>query len=874
MATKKLKEGHKAVFGFAEPQEGRGKPIPSAPANYAEAPRRPVIRANENLIDTVAPEHHIERAKLFTTIPLRLVKRAYYTASHLLLDDGAHVVDMGCGNGDMVYALATLKPNWTFTAYDSDPEKIAFAKANRARDNVTYIHANVSDAGLFKENQFDAVIDSFMLHEIYSSSNFNIRLVRQTLEHHYNALKPGGYMFIRDYAMPAAGEYVLMEMRDLPSSDDTIEGMSEGDLLLWFSEHVRSGETLNTGGFFLEELPARFPNTRLFRLPYKWAYEFIIRKDDRELLIQEMNKEYTFATHRDLRKEMRSLGARLIYTAGHWNDDIVNRSMVDKFRLFKEDGTPLGYPETSYILLVQKVPERDSSIRFQEWRATRDKANTIKITPVRNANSGETLDIATRDLDITEVLPYRVTDDNRLKIYMHESIPRSLVNTVPRSGKNLDERQWSGHMFEAVSFATDAMLPLDKVKAPDVKAFYKNKLSLETEENAVPKLGPTTYPDPKTIDERVNTRYICVKDSNPKRIELRQTNYIPPEGYHFLTYGHLREYDAQSVLNAIGVGLIPAGRLEAQIHMLYRLLNLRAENWAESPLALSEVSVQDRINMQDIMRDMAEDSKLFAPVKHEAGQLRLLQSVFLEEGQSDIGGMTDLSSETQDFFVHEEKTQNLALVLPLTRDLSGEVLAGVIKDYAPVPERYKGNGTFLNVPSIPLPAHIDNIDSARRYIAEHFKVKPQFVGTLGEPFYQHIGMTPQRVFPFAIASNGGTYHYESGAMFYAPVKQIWDICALVDNYDSFIKVASLAFHTLAIDNEYDMAAKFGTELGIDMSAISRPVYETSESSYGLSSDGPSNDISGGDHDTDTETDAPSSFDEDHETLIHSRPSVN
>ena len=42
-----------------------------------------------------------------------------------------------------------------------------------------------------------------------------------------------------------------------------------------------------------------------------------------------------------------------------------------------------------------------------------------------------------------------------------------------------------------------------------------------------------------------------------------------------------------------------------------------------------------------IMDEISEDKKIFAPVKHEAGQLRLLQSVFLEEGHEDGGGMTD-----------------------------------------------------------------------------------------------------------------------------------------------------------------------------------------------------------------------------------------
>lgn len=47
-------------------------------------------------------------------------------------------------------------------------------------------------------------------------------------------------------------------------------------------------------GFFLEELPIRSP-VLLFRLPHKWAYEFIMRKDRRVQWQAEMPKEYTFS---------------------------------------------------------------------------------------------------------------------------------------------------------------------------------------------------------------------------------------------------------------------------------------------------------------------------------------------------------------------------------------------------------------------------------------------------------------------------------------------------------------------------------------------------------------------------------------------------
>src|SRR5690606_18341862 len=96
-------------------------------------------------------------------------------------------------------------------------------------------------------------------------------------------LKNEGLMLIRDYALPQRGEYVLLEMPDTISRGKDIKSMSEADLLVWYSERARPKDDPGCHGFFLEELPPRFPQTRLFRLPYKWAYEFITRKDNRTM---------------------------------------------------------------------------------------------------------------------------------------------------------------------------------------------------------------------------------------------------------------------------------------------------------------------------------------------------------------------------------------------------------------------------------------------------------------------------------------------------------------------------------------------------------------------------------------------------------------
>ena len=52
-----------------------------------------------------------ERLKLLEAVPSHIIKKAWFTMSHLLLEDGAHVIDAGCNDGTMTYAMSSLYPN-------------------------------------------------------------------------------------------------------------------------------------------------------------------------------------------------------------------------------------------------------------------------------------------------------------------------------------------------------------------------------------------------------------------------------------------------------------------------------------------------------------------------------------------------------------------------------------------------------------------------------------------------------------------------------------------------------------------------------------------------------------------------------------------
>jgi hypothetical protein len=86
----------------------------------------------------------------------------------------------------------------------------------------------------------------------------------------------------------------------------------------------------------------------------------------------------------------------------------------------------------------------------------------------------------------------------------------------------------------------------------------------------------------------------------------------------------------------------------------------------------------------------------------------------------------------------------------------------------------------VRAPMFALPRDIKNMDEARAFIADKFKVKPERVAKLGESYFTHVGVTPQRVFPFAVAGMGTWGKtWTGGTTICAPIRRIrrllyWD----------------------------------------------------------------------------------------------------
>ncbi len=684
------------------------------------------------------------RTQLLKNIDPEIIRAGWFALSHMLLDPGAVVVDMGCRDGTMTYVMAVLNPTLKFIGIDKSTRNINKAKTQYELHNLEFRVGDVSKPGLAEES-VDAIVNAYILHEVYSSSRYSERIVSETMATHFKALKKGGIMFVRDYARPPPEEFVLLEMPDVNSTGEDLAELSEPDLLMWYSEHARPRLDPGCGGFFLEELPGRFPGTRLFRLPYKWAYEFIMRKDDREQWETALPVEFTFFTMRDFRKELRSLGARVQYSGPYWDEDMIEKKFEGRFRLFADDGTPLGNPPTCFVAVAYKMGER-KSLNIEERRPTEGQDSSLQIRAMRNETTGEIADIVSRGMNVHEIIPYRISNEGFLKIYLHDGVPRAISNAMPRNGTTLDGKRWSGHMIEAIAVDSNVMNKFEGFDVKNSVLFARDYLGMKPEKDALLQMGPDYYPAPDYIDEQIFTHYIEVQ---PTKTPFPPKPYIV-QGDKFQAKGMIRELDAQLVLNAITVGFIPNARLELQILSLYQKLNIKVDNWTSKQLAFQVGKLATPRPMKDLLKEYGQDKVKFKEIKGSTGQLRTIHSSFVEEGNT-RGALSGLSSQTMDFVIHDEKTINTAVVLPLTKGLKQQVHAGFLMKYLPIPQRHEGNGLTISAPSFNFPREVTNMQLAKRYIADKFGVAPEMVLRLGETYFTHVGVTPQRIYPFAVS---------------------------------------------------------------------------------------------------------------------------
>lgn len=703
-------------------------------------------------------------------LPHDVILRAKHIVSHLLLGEDSTVLDLDCETGALTAAMASMNPRVHFIGIDRNRQAVMRARA-RFKD-MPNLSFEVGDPMNLRKSpdSVDAIVASAVMGEIYTRSDYDDVPLQNTLQKYFDLLKTDGVLLIHDYAMPHADEYVQIEF-PIPSRDPRhfrlasapvgkTQGEREIELLQWFSQNARARDTVK--GFYLEEIPPHVPYTRAFRLPAKWAYEFIIRKTLGSKFKSHIGHQYTCLTENDFDRILsRTVGARIVYTAPWRNMHTIKAHYEGSFRLYTADGKTRGYFPAGYVIVAQKVA-LGKPLKIQELRPSPDAPQSLSIQSVRDDTNGEITDVVSRDVPSTDIIPWFMTASGRIKVVLRADANKGIANLTPRARRNLDGKRWSGHMVSVPTLTAHDLEGFDHASQAAVARLMAQKFGLKMQPGKGFEPGPKGYPSPAMIDERLETLF---------------ANIQPPEFTGLRLAGaadalRLKVYDLEDVLRATGCGLIPNAWLDIQMQELSKKLGVKVTPWLHEavPLAYDPPPEDQLIRAGKILKQKPKKpekapgpmytygktgakwplvSGAFRPIRGKAGQITTQRSSFVEQGRID-GALRGMSAFDQDFAAPRDELMNIAAIMPLTEDLQGNTLVGFEFRELPVPSRFGQTEPMMNLPTLPLPPDITDIDAARAYVAAQFDVEVARVAPMGESFFTFVDMMPQRVYPFML----------------------------------------------------------------------------------------------------------------------------
>ena len=134
------------------------------------------------------------------------------------LPEGAALLDIGCGTGDMLRIFSELCPAAALTGLDFSPNMLKAAEANlRDVPNLTLQQGNALDLP-FPDASFDGVSISFALR--------NTADYLRALQEAFRVLKAGGMLLVIDSFVPES-PVVRPKEEGIPLADEKHEGIHQ-----------------------------------------------------------------------------------------------------------------------------------------------------------------------------------------------------------------------------------------------------------------------------------------------------------------------------------------------------------------------------------------------------------------------------------------------------------------------------------------------------------------------------------------------------------------------------------------------------------------------------------------------------------------------
>lgn len=646
------------------------------------------------------------------------------------------IADMGSGSGSGTFDLAKLYEKLTLVGVDINPVTVEYSRNHYKLPNLSFETGDIAD-NVFPENSLDGILDSSVLHHVTSFNGFDVKQINRTISNQVAQLKQGGVLIIRDFVVPDEAEKLVY--LDLPNSDGKETGeipeLSTAALFEVFARNFRSSLNLDSGVIF-EKVDCLRENFSRFKVTWRTAAEFVLRKDYRDHWEPELLEEYTYCSQADFEYLFKIHGLRIVVSMPLWNPWIVSNRFAGKFYLSDLNGNHVHFPPTNYLIVGEKIKQTEGN-QILECGNADEEPNFLKLKAYRHKETDQIFELAERPNQTFDLLPWFMDDDGQLFILAKKDFPRPIIN-AQRQSKHLNRANYSGYLTEPITaIAERGMRNADLEK--QIFEILSVRADLSNED--ILSIGEPTFcfPSPGGVDEQVQSFLVQIKSWEREPFEIE--NYSP-----FTSAGVVRELDALQVLRAAHVGGMFDARLETNIYRLLRELKRSAGSWIGAeiePISQSfSGKIEDDFNL--------EKREVFEPCELKENKfLRLERSEFIEYDSTG----DHLKRAEFEYVVPKNLSKNTVTAIPFFK-ANDEILVGIEYRDLPAVQRFTGSSTLICVPAWRLPKTVSHKFEIEPFLiekfAEDFGVKTNKLWELGGSFFTSAGITPEIIYPMAV----------------------------------------------------------------------------------------------------------------------------
>lgn len=702
-------------------------------------------------------------ARDFADYLLRMVRSMGPKIAQLipLIPANGVVFDIGSGSGDQSYAYARMFPQSFVVGIDVAPQSIEHARERFAAANLIFL---LGDAlkGFAPKNSGNAVIDSSIVHELFSFTGYSRENVAAYFKQIADVLLPGGNYASRDFTSPFWPDKVRIKLPTAPETgNDPYGKYSRAELFEVYALELKTNDFPN--GVDYAEIPSSDARWREFEMNGVAAANFILRMEYRRNWTAEIKEQYLYWNLDERVAALEAAGLRVDYAAEVDNAWIYLNWWKDRLGVSDTQGRPIDLPPTNMILFAVKPGPNDP--RSLEITATESHpgSDAFPLVSYAHEDSGAIWDTVHVAGETQQFIPYESDAEGNAFVYVPRRAEKpALLHYAARS--ETFHVRYGGYVSEGLSTLTE-----DNAQASAESSFAALWRGVGGTGFTKMMNGGAFLPTPGISDERVTTRYVAIDparaggidDAKFQRMELKQ------------------------LIGAGNVGSVPDGRLEAAAYALARTTGTRLLPWFNGSLPSSD---QDASALRVSPRYPAPNGPdAFSPTRTHAG---FGETLALKLKRTEYDGKA--SEFAREYLAPARHSLDTFSVIPYVR-ADGKILVGLESRVLPT---FQARGMPSRVAVIPawrLPRGVKSKGAATRWLKDRmigdFDLFTRHVTPLGEGYFPSADTTPEKVTPFAVELDAGRVPRE---LTFVPLDELIENVESIPDLHTRIAVCRLA----------------------------------------------------------------------------------